>query len=355
MKKFVLLGVSALAALAFTGCSGWEQVRSHSGGGTAAELNLTEPQEPAQIPAAPESGSAPKTAAAETGRTVAPQAERPPVPASLNEPDPPKGKPQQPAEAIRQAAPSARLEKTDKPAKKEKSEKKSLPVGQHRLSQKSMSLSEIRRKYADSFKVSGSAAEKKIALTFDDGPDDKYTAQVLDMLKKHQVKATFFVLGSRARQHPDLIARMVHEGHVIGNHTYSHANLPKLAVPNFEQQIESTQTVLKEMIGYEPKLFRPPYGAVNEEQARWAADHRFLIVNWNVDSLDWKGLSSDKVENNIVSATKAGSIILQHCGGGPGEDLSGTVEALPGIIRKLKNQGYQFVTVPELLHVPKSK
>jgi peptidoglycan/xylan/chitin deacetylase (PgdA/CDA1 family) len=203
--------------------------------------------------------------------------------------------------------------------------------------------------------VAGAADGNKIALTFDDGPDDNFTAQVLDVLKNSNVKATFFVIGSRAEARPDLVARMVREGHIVGNHSYSHALLTKLSVPNFEKQVEATQSVIKRLAGYEPRLFRPPYGAVSEDQVQWAASHQFLIVNWNVDSLDWKGLNAEQVSSNILTSAKAGSIVLQHCGGGEGEDLSGTVRALPRVIRTLREQGYQFVTVPELLHVAKNK
>jgi peptidoglycan-N-acetylglucosamine deacetylase len=233
--------------------------------------------------------------------------------------------------------------------------KKSVPVGQHRMAQKSLSLSELRKKYDGTFKLSGPVTEKKVALTFDDGPDDIFTRQVLDVLKQNKVKATFFVIGRRAEAHPELIARMIREGHIVGNHSYNHADLSKLSVTNFEKQIEHTQLILKPMTGYNPKLFRPPYGAINEQQVRWAMDHGYLIINWNVDSLDWKGLSADKVSRNILSANRPGAIILLHCGGGEGEDLSGSVKAIPTIIRTLKIQGYEMVTVPELLHVSKNR
>jgi peptidoglycan/xylan/chitin deacetylase (PgdA/CDA1 family) len=233
--------------------------------------------------------------------------------------------------------------------------KKSVPVGQHRMAQKSLSLSELRKKYDGTFKLSGPVTEKKVALTFDDGPDEIFTRQVLDVLKQNKVRATFFVIGRRAEAHPELIARMIREGHIVGNHSYNHADLSKLSVTNFEKQIEHTQLILKPMTGYNPKLFRPPYGAINEQQVRWAMDHGYLIINWNVDSLDWKGLSADKVSRNILSANRPGAIILQHCGGGEGEDLSGSVKAIPTIIRTLKSQGYEMVTVPELLHVSKNR
>ncbi|OCT13927.1 chitooligosaccharide deacetylase [Paenibacillus pectinilyticus] len=223
------------------------------------------------------------------------------------------------------------------------------------MSQKRLSLSQLVVKYPDTFKLRGSSQEKKIALTFDDGPDTRFTPKVLDALKANGVKATFFVLGSLASTHPDIIQRIVHEGHVIGNHSYSHANLPKLSVDKFQNQIERTDNVLQGLIGYAPRLIRPPYGAINEEQVRWMADHHYLIVNWNVDSLDWKSLNSDQVLHNIIQQTKPGSIILQHSGGADSQDLSGTVQAIGPLVSKLKAAGYTFVTVPELLHVTKSR
>lgn len=239
------------------------------------------------------------------------------------------------------------------------SKRPSLPVqkshGQARISQKKLSLSQLVVKYPDTFKLRGSSQEKKVALTFDDGPDIRFTPKVLDALKANGVKATFFVLGSMASTHPDVIRRIVNEGHVIGNHSYSHENLPKLSADKFQNQIMSTESVLQGLIGYAPRLIRPPYGAINEEQVRWMADHHYLIVNWNVDSLDWKSLNSEQVLHNIMLQTKPGSIILQHSGGADSQDLTGTVQAIGPLISKLKAAGYTFVTVPELLHVTKSK
>lgn len=241
----------------------------------------------------------------------------------------------------------------------EASKRPSLPVqknqGQIRITQKKLTLSQLVVKYPDTFKLRGSSQEKKVALTFDDGPDTRFTPKVLDALKANQVKATFFVLGAMASTHPDIIRRIVNEGHVIGNHSYSHENLPKLSVDKFQNQIERTESVLQGLIGYAPRLIRPPYGAINEEQVKWIADHHYLIVNWNVDSLDWKSLNSDQVLYNIIQQTKPGSIILQHSGGADSQDLSGTVQAIEPLISKLKAAGYTFVTVPELLHVTKSK
>ncbi|KIL42386.1 hypothetical protein SD70_00130 [Gordoniibacillus kamchatkensis] len=360
--------VCALLSAASAGCSLKPDSSSAPGGAAALTLPpaaqlesaLQAPQptpappgpasEPARIPPPGPANAPDRAPSSKPAEIGGGKAEPAPVPPPVPSPAAPAA-----ADRSRQAPPASADRKPAAKPKKERGDKKSIPVQQQRVAQKALSLGQLRQKYSSSFKVSGSPAENKIALTFDDGPDDKFTVQVLDTLKQYNVKATFFVIGFRAKQHPELIARMVREGHVVGNHSYNHANLPKLSDPSFEQQVEHTQAVLKSLIGYEPKLFRPPYGAVNENQVKWAAEHQFLIVNWNVDSLDWKGLSEEQVTRNILSSTRAGSIVLQHCGGGGTQDLSGTVKALPTVIKQLKSKGYQFVTVPELLHVPKNK
>ncbi|ANY71586.1 chitooligosaccharide deacetylase [Paenibacillus ihbetae] len=220
-------------------------------------------------------------------------------------------------------------------------------------SRESLSLSQLMKKYPDTFRTSGPRV-KKIALTFDDVPDPRFTGKVLDVLKEQQVKATFFAVGERAKKHPGLVKRMHEEGHAIGNHSYNHAQLNKLSLHKFKDQIERTNMVIKSITGIEPRLIRPPYGEINEEQLQWARKNGFKVVNWNVDSLDWKGLGKDEVMSNILSAVGPGSIVLQHAGGGVGSDLTGTIEALPGIIRELRGKGYTFVTLPEMLGLPES-
>ncbi|WP_176706049.1 polysaccharide deacetylase family protein [Paenibacillus hemerocallicola] len=220
---------------------------------------------------------------------------------------------------------------------------------------KKLSLPQLRAKYPDAFRVSGASKERNIALTFDDGPDERFTPQILDILKAHGVKATFFVLGKKAEAHPAIMKRMVREGHVIGNHSFRHPLFTKITVDQFAQEVEQTEEVLNRLIGYKPKLLRPPYGEIDEEQLQWAKSRGYVIVNWNVDSLDWKNLGEQQVSGNILGHTKAGAIVLQHSAGGDSQDLSGTVKALPGIISKLREQGYGLVTVSELLHLPKQK
>lgn len=218
-----------------------------------------------------------------------------------------------------------------------------------------LSLSELAQKYHASFFMHGPSAPREVALTFDDGPDMRFTGKILDVLAQYHVKATFFIVGYRAESHPDLVRRIVNEGHVVGNHSYGHAFFPKLKMPQFEQEVRRTESILTRLAGYSPALLRPPYGAINEEQVKWLIARHYLLVNWNVDSLDWKSLKADRVFQNIMGDVKPGSIILQHAGGGRGEDLSGTIEALPRVIKQLRREGYVFVTVPALLHASDRK
>lgn len=220
---------------------------------------------------------------------------------------------------------------------------------------RSPTLMELRSKYSDTFLFRGRPGKKQVALTFDDAPDTVYTPQVLDILKRYHVKATFFVVGYRAAQHPGMVKRMIREGHVVGNHSYGHAYLKKLTRPEFIQEIEKAERILTPLTGYVPRLVRPPYGAVNDEQLSWLSGHGYLTVNWNVDPQDWMGLPSQEILSRSLSAAQPGSIILMHCGTGNGGSLKGTVGALPAMIEKLRGKGYQLVTLADLLQVEKEK
>ncbi|GIP36966.1 hypothetical protein J31TS4_02460 [Paenibacillus sp. J31TS4] len=217
---------------------------------------------------------------------------------------------------------------------------------------KQLTLAELHKKYPSTFLLSGSPDKRQVALTFDDAPDVRFTPLILDELKKAGVKATFFVVGNRAQAHPELVRRMKEEGHAVGNHSLTHANLPKKSDEKFHEEILKTDEIIRGLTGYTPFLVRPPYGNISEEQIKWLASQRKKIINWNVDSLDWKNLNAEQVEANILGHAGPGSIVLQHAGGGVGEDLTGTVEALPGVIAKLREEGLELVTVPELLGIP---
>ncbi len=215
-----------------------------------------------------------------------------------------------------------------------------------------LSLAELREKYRSTFILNAPSAKKQIALSFDDAPDDNFTPQVLDALKRDGVKATFFVVGNRIEAHPDIMKRIVAEGHAIGNHSYNHANLPKLSDAEFREQILKTDELIRQYTGYVPTIVRAPYGNITEEQIKWLKSQNKILVNWNVDSLDWKNLDAKQVEFNVLAHVFPGSIVLQHAAGGTGEDLSGTIGALPNMIKKLRDDGMQLVTIPDLLDRP---
>lgn len=201
----------------------------------------------------------------------------------------------------------------------------------------------------------GPTDEKKIALTFDDGPDSVYTPQILDILKKENIKATFFLIGNRAELFTDVVRRIEKEGHVIGNHTMNHPNIIKLNEAQTQQEIKEGEEALYNIINYRTALFRSPYGSLTPEKVKEVEKLDYKIIAWNVDSLDWKSLTAEQVKYNILENVKAGSIVLQHSSGSEEEDLTGSVAALEEVITILKDEGYKFVTIPELLDIQYKK
>ncbi len=199
------------------------------------------------------------------------------------------------------------------------------------------------------------AAGKQLALTFDDGPDTRFTPQVLDVLKKHQVKATFFVMGSRVDGHPEVTKRMAREGHALGNHTYWHPKLYQDNVDRLRWELRQTDQSLLHTIGYVPRLFRAPYGGLNRELVAELDRQRYSVIGWSIDSRDWTQADAATVESNIMKGVHPGGIILLHSGGHWTQNLSGMVEALDTLIPKLQAQGYTFVTIPEMLAIPERK
>lgn len=206
---------------------------------------------------------------------------------------------------------------------------------------------DLERLYPHTVLRTGKGRGKTVALTFDDGPDKTYTPAVLDILSKKGVKATFFLIGERIKEEPEMVKRIVRDGHLIGNHTYSHPRLLKEG-PGLRDELSRTESALKPFGVTTNTLFRPPYGAANPSLVVEASNLGYRLALWSVDSLDWRGLSSAEVVRNIVNFVTPGAVILQHSAGGPGEDLSGSVAALPGIIDNLQAKGYRFVTLAEM-------
>jgi polysaccharide deacetylase family sporulation protein PdaB len=190
--------------------------------------------------------------------------------------------------------------------------------------------------------------EKKVALTFDDGPDTKYTDQILDILKKQKVSATFFVVGEHAAAHKDVMKRIVSNGHELGNHSWDHMDLTKLDEPQLEAELDKTDDIITSITGKPPTLLRPPYGALSKQVIDYS-EKSHKIICWSVDTRDWEGISAERILENVKKEVKPGAIILQHSAGGKNGNLTNTIKALPQIIAYLKEQGYQFVTVSNLI------
>ncbi|MEH2231775.1 MAG: polysaccharide deacetylase family protein [Nostoc sp.] len=189
--------------------------------------------------------------------------------------------------------------------------------------------------------------QKVIALTFDDGPWPESTGEVLDILKKNQIKGTFFLIGQNVKNYPGLVKREIAEGHVIGNHTWHHWYQflnPQAAA----YEIDHTADLIYQVTGIKTNLFRPPGGIMHNGVASYAINSKYAIIRWSSDSVDYSRPAVPKLINNVFRRAKPGGIVLMHDGGG---NRSKTVQALPEIIANFRKQGYKFVTIPELLEM----
>lgn len=192
-----------------------------------------------------------------------------------------------------------------------------------------------------------------VALTFDDGPSP-HTAEVLDILARSQVKATFFVIGQNVERHPDLARRIVAEGHAIGNHTYSHPLWAAAETPGrVAQELDDAAAAIQEATGIYPTLFRPPHGWRSPWMVHLAHRKDYLVVTWSVSPDDWRRPSPQVVVGRVLRQVQPGAIILLHDGleTRASPPMQNTVDALPAIIERLVAQGYRFVTIPELMAV----
>lgn len=194
--------------------------------------------------------------------------------------------------------------------------------------------------------VSGGAVQteipeqKKIALTFDDGPHPYYTEQLLDGLKERDVAVTFFVTGEHATLHPDVILRMKEEGHLIGNHTYSHMQLDAGNREIFKEELLQTSQVIKEITGEEVGYVRPPYGTWDKTLEE---ELNMFPVLWNVDPLDWCSEDVAGIVNRVVAKAQDGDIVLMH------DYYATSVTAALAIVDRLEEKGFVFVTVDEIM------
>jgi peptidoglycan/xylan/chitin deacetylase (PgdA/CDA1 family) len=189
-----------------------------------------------------------------------------------------------------------------------------------------------------------------IAMTFDDGPSAENTPRLLEMLKQRNIKATFFLIGQNVVSNPDLVRRILAEGHEIGNHSWTHPQLSKLSDDRVTAEITQTQDAIKDASGFTPTLLRPPYGAITPRQREWIENRFGLnIILWSVDPFDWKRPGASVITQRIVSQTRPGAIILSH------DIHKQTVDAMPATLDALIAKGYKFATVSQLIAMNKPK
>ena len=202
---------------------------------------------------------------------------------------------------------------------------------------------EERQRIIESQQTKLPSSGKVIALTFDDGPDPAVTPRVLDLLAKYNARATFFVLGKNAAAYPNLVVQEINAGHEIGNHSWSHPDLTALPKEKALNQVNQTNQTIQELTGYTTNLLRPPYGAITNALA---SDVKMPIIEWSVDTMDWKSKNGTAVYQETMKNAQNGSIVLMH------DIHPTTADGLERILKDLTAQGYKFVTISELFGTP---
>ncbi len=183
-----------------------------------------------------------------------------------------------------------------------------------------------------------------IALTFDDGPHATNTPRLLDMLKERNVKATFYVVATNVKRYPEIMRRIVAEGHEIGNHTVTHGNLTKMSPDEVRSELSRSREAIMAATGIAPRTMRPPYGAITSDQKDWIRrEFGYPAILWSVDPEDWKKPGASVVAQRLVSGAAPGGILLVH------DIHSSTIDAMPSALDQLLAKGLQFVTVTQLI------
>lgn len=182
--------------------------------------------------------------------------------------------------------------------------------------------------------------KKKVAITFDDGPNSDYTEMLLEGLKERGVKATFFLLGKEVEKYPDIVAEIYADGHLIGTHSYDHVNLKNLSDAAAIEQVDKTNVAIHKITGDYPEYIRPPFGCW---KCNLDYETKMIEVLWDVDPLDWKTSNSDVIAKRVISKVEENDIVLLH------DASESSVKAAFKIIDELEKEGYEFVTVDEIL------
>ena len=192
---------------------------------------------------------------------------------------------------------------------------------------------------------------RQIALTYDDGPNDPHTQRLLEVLAKHNVHATFFLIGRYIQQQPQIAREIAQAGHVLGNHTFTHPLLIFKSEAEIRQEFTQCRDALQDAIGKSSNLFRPPFGGRGPAALRVARELGLEPVMWNVTGYDWNAPPAEKIERKIAKQIRGGDVILLHDGGHKqiGADRSQTVIATAHLITRYKVEGFEFVTIPQMM------
>ena len=192
---------------------------------------------------------------------------------------------------------------------------------------------------------------RQLALTYDDGPNDLHTQRLLEVLARHDVRATFFLIGRYAQQRPEIAREVAKAGHVVGNHTFTHPFLSLKSNRQVRKELTDCRAALQDAIGDHSNLFRPPFGARRPAVLRIARELGLEPIMWNVTGYDWNAPPAALIEQKVAKQIRGGDVILLHDGGHRqmGADRSQTVLATDRLITSYKSKGYEFVTIPQMM------
>ena len=192
---------------------------------------------------------------------------------------------------------------------------------------------------------------RQLALTYDDGPNDPHTQRLLEILARHGVQATFFLIGRYVRQRPEIVREIIQAGHIVGNHTFTHPLLTFNSETAIRQELSECRSALQDAIGEHSSLFRPPFGGRRPAVLRIARELGMSPVMWNVTGYDWNAPPAAEIERKVTKQIRGGDVILLHDGGHKqlGADRSQTLIATDHLIARYKPEGYKFVTIPQMM------